>query len=70
MEETKELQNKAIKRWTATRKMEVVLRYMRGESLNDLSRKIGIAAPQIEEWHQAAIVDFIKKKKTPSFRAR
>ena len=56
MEETKDLQNKSIKRWTATRKMEVVLRYMRGESLDDLSREIGIAASQIEEWYQAAIV--------------
>ena len=43
------------KRWTATRKMEVVLRYMRGESLDSLSREIGIAASQIEEWHKAAI---------------
>jgi transposase len=43
------------KRWTASRKMEVVLRCMRGESLDSLSREIGIAASQIEEWHQAAI---------------
>lgn len=43
------------KRWTSTRKMEVVLRHMRGESLDALSREIGIAASQIEEWHQAAI---------------
>ncbi len=44
-----------FKRWTATRKMEVVLRYMRGELLDSLSREIGIAASQIEEWHQAAV---------------
>lgn len=43
------------KRWTATRKMEVVLRHMRGESLDTLSREIGVAASQIEEWHQAVI---------------
>jgi hypothetical protein len=43
------------KRWTASRKMDVVLRYMRGETLEALSREIGIAASQIEEWHQAAI---------------
>ena len=43
------------KRWTAARKMEVVLRCMRGESLDDLSREIGIAASVIEEWHQSAI---------------
>ncbi len=55
MEKAKTIQNKAIKRWTATRKMEVVLRHMRGESLDDLSREVGVAASQIEEWHQAAI---------------
>lgn len=43
------------KRWTATRKMEVVLRYLRGESLDSLSRELGVAASQIEEWHHAAI---------------
>lgn len=43
------------KRWTATRKMEVILRHMRGEPLESLSREIGVAASQIEEWFQAAI---------------
>ena len=43
------------KRWTATRKMEVVVRHMRGEPLEALSREIGIPASQIEVWHQAAI---------------
>ncbi len=44
-----------VKRWTATRKMEIVLRVMRGESLEELSREIGVAASQIEEWHHSAI---------------
>lgn len=44
-----------IKRWTATRKMEVVFRHLRGESLDFLSREIGVPASQIEEWHQAAV---------------
>jgi transposase len=44
-----------FKRWTATRKMEVVLRHMRGEPLDSLSREVGIAASQIEEWYQAAV---------------
>jgi transposase len=44
-----------VKRWTAARKMEVVLRHMRGESLDSLSREIGVPASQIEEWHQAAV---------------
>ena len=44
-----------FKRWTATRKMEVVLRHLRGEPLDSLSREIGIPASQIEEWHQATV---------------
>jgi len=43
------------KRWSATRKMEIVIRYLRGESIDNLSREIGIAASHIEEWHQRAL---------------
>lgn len=43
------------KRWSATRKMEIVFRHIQGESLDSLSREIGIAASQIEMWHQKAI---------------
>lgn len=43
------------KRWTAARKMEIVLRYIRGESLDGLSREIGIAASQIEQWHHKVL---------------
>lgn len=43
------------KRWSASRKMEIVLRHIRGESLDALSREIGIAASQIEQWHQRVI---------------
>ena len=40
------------KRWSASRKMEIVLRHIRGESLDSLSREIGIGASTIEKWHQ------------------
>lgn len=43
------------KRWSASRKMEVVVRYLRGESLDNLSREIGVTASQIEKWHQKAL---------------
>lgn len=46
---------KTVKRWTAPKKMEVVLRILRGESLEDLSREIGVSASQIEDWHRVAI---------------
>ncbi len=51
---SKEIIQKA-KRWSAARKMEIVIRYLKGEAIDDLSREIGIAASQIEEWHQRAL---------------
>ncbi len=49
---------KAVKRWTASKKIGIVLRILRGESLEDLSREIGVSASQIEEWHRTAIEGF------------
>ncbi len=44
-----------IKRWTAARKIEVVLRLLKGESIDKLSRELGVEAYLIEEWHSKAI---------------
>ena len=44
-----------IKRWTASRKKEVVLRILRGESLDALSRELGIEIYLLEEWHSKAL---------------
>ena len=52
---TEESERAEPKRWTASRKMEIVLRQLRGESLDSLSREVGVPASQIEGWHQAAI---------------
>ena len=50
-----EVNGAEFKRWTASRKMEIVIRYMKGESLDALSREIAVTASQIEEWHTAAL---------------
>lgn len=44
-----------IKRWTASRKLEVVLRHLRGENLDSLSREVGVAASQIEDWYRTVL---------------
>lgn len=44
-----------IKRWSANRKREVVLRLMRGESIDALSRELGIEIYRLEEWHNKAL---------------
>ncbi|MBF0383467.1 MAG: IS3 family transposase, partial [Magnetococcales bacterium] len=42
-------------RWTASRKREVVLRLLRGESKEAISREIGVEVYRLEEWHQKAL---------------
>jgi transposase-like protein len=40
-------------RWSAQRKMEVVLRLLRGEDLGELSREIQLPASELEGWRRA-----------------
>lgn len=44
-----------VKRWTASRKIEVVLRLLRGESLDALSRELGLEVYLLEEWRSKAM---------------
>ncbi len=42
-------------RWTVSRKREVVLRIIRGESLDRLSREFGVEIYRLEEWRDRAL---------------
>lgn len=42
------------KRWNAKRKLQVILRLLGGETIDDLSRETGIEVYRIEEWRQQA----------------
>jgi transposase len=42
-------------RWTAARKREVVLRLLRGEPLELLSRELGVELYRLEKWRDAAL---------------
>jgi len=42
-------------RWTAARKREVVLRLLRGEPLDLLSRELGVELYRLEKWRDAAL---------------
>lgn len=44
-----------VKRWTASRKIEVVLRLLKGESLDALSRELGLEIYVLEEWRTKAL---------------
>ncbi len=42
-------------RWTVTRKREVVLRLLRGEPVDPLSRQLGVEVFRLERWREQAI---------------
>ena len=45
------------KRWSAKRKTETVLRLLRGESVDDVSREVGLEIYRLEEWRQEALAN-------------
>lgn len=47
---------KAAKRYSAKMKKEVVLRALRGESIESLSRELGIESYIISEWKEKALI--------------
>ena len=48
-------ENSKVKRWVAKKKAEVVLRLFRGESIEDLSRSIGVPYYRLNEWREEAL---------------
>jgi transposase len=46
---------KPIQRWSAARKRDVVLRLLRGESIDAVSRQIGIEPFRLEQWRERAL---------------
>lgn len=42
-------------RWSARRKREVVLRLLRGESIDAVSREIGVEIYRLEQWRELAL---------------
>ena len=39
-------------RWSSKRKMECVLRLLRGEDLDTVSREVGVTAARLSEWRE------------------
>jgi transposase len=46
---------KPVHRWSAARKRDVVLRLLRGESIEAVSRQIGIESFRLEQWRERAL---------------
>jgi len=45
-----------VRRWSLRRKQEVVLRLLRGEPVEALSRELGVEIYRLEEWKQKALL--------------
>jgi transposase-like protein len=43
-------------RWSANRKIDVVLRLLRGESLEEVSREVGVEAHRLQAWRDDFLV--------------
>lgn len=43
-------QGKILKKWTSSRKKEAVLRLLKGEAVDGLSRELGVTIGQLEKW--------------------
>lgn len=43
------------RRWSVARKREVVLRLLRGESVDALSREVGVEIYRLEKWREKAL---------------
>lgn len=44
-----------VQRWGKRRKMEVVMRLFQGESLDDVSRALGVEISRLEKWRDKAM---------------
>lgn len=44
-----------VQRWSKRRKMEVVMRLFQGESLDDVSRDVGVEMSRLEKWRDKAM---------------
>lgn len=53
--EAREAAAAEVKRWSAGRKKQVVLRLLRGESVDALSRELAVPIVRLEEWRDRAL---------------
>jgi transposase len=44
-----------VKRWSTGRKRGVVLRLLRGESVDAVSREVGVTIAELEQWRELAL---------------
>lgn len=64
MADVKKSESAEPKRWSARKKTQVVLRLLRGEALDEVSRDVGVPIFKLEQWRHRAfdgITDSLKE---------
>src|SRR5438309_4137365 len=62
-----------VKRWSANRKKEVVLRLLRGEPVDAISREVLVPIYRLEEWRERALAGMnagLKERENDPLEAR
>ena len=62
-----------VKRWSTGRKRSVVLRLLRGEPVDAVSREVGVPIVRLEEWREAALAGMdsgLKERQSDPLEAR
>ncbi|TCK31814.1 transposase [Paraburkholderia sp. BL8N3] len=62
-----------VKRWSTGRKRSVVLRLLRGEPVDAVSREVGVTIVELEQWRELALAGMeagLKARTTDPLQAR
>ena len=62
-----------VKRWSTGRKRSVVIRLLRGEPVDAVSREVGVPIVRLEEWREAALAGMdsgLKERQSDPLEAR
>ena len=55
---------KPIQRWSAARKRDVVLRLLRGESIEAISRQVAVEPYRLEQWRERALAGLVEEQRS------
>ena len=63
--EKEQVREELPERWSAQRKMDVVVRLLRGEDLGELSREVQVRASELENWRRVFLEGGVNGLKPP-----
>jgi hypothetical protein len=61
---------KPIQRWSAARKRDVVLRLLRGESIEAVSRRVAVEPYRLKQWRERGLAALVSEQRNPLIETR